>query len=122
VSVAGRIRALVQAAPPDGTVTVAWLAELLEHEAATSEAREDDLTVEDVAAAFGRAVSTVRSWCQAGRIPGAYRLRGREWRIPPAGLDAFRVGEQSGLSAPLARAPSSAAVDLGRWRKLRNVN
>jgi excisionase family DNA binding protein len=49
----------------------------------------DDLTVESAGKQLGRSASTLRTWCAAGLIPGAYRLRGREWRIPPAALQAM---------------------------------
>lgn len=48
-----------------------------------------DYTVKELAAMFGRAPSTIRSWLEVGRISGAYRLNGREWRIPQASLDGF---------------------------------
>ena len=47
-----------------------------------------DLTVAEVATRFGRRSSTVRLWVERGAFPGAYRFRGREWRIPPAALTA----------------------------------
>jgi excisionase family DNA binding protein len=55
-----------------------------------------DLTVEEVAAALHRKPSTVRSWCAARRIEGAYRLRGREWRIPLAALRTFQANQLIG--------------------------
>jgi len=33
----------------------------------------------------------LRGWCEAGRFPGAYKLHDREWRIPLAAIEAFRV-------------------------------
>jgi hypothetical protein len=119
VSVLARIRALVDAAPPDGTVTVAWLAELLEAEEAPADPITADHTVEIVAAELGRAVSTVRTWCSSGRIPGAYRLRNREWRIPRDGYAAFIAAEQRGDRT--LSTPGAGRVDLGAWRQLRAV-
>ena len=48
-----------------------------------------DLTLAEMAAEVGRAVSTVRSWCNSKRIAGAYRLNGRDWRIPRTALRRF---------------------------------
>jgi hypothetical protein len=73
-----------------------------------------ELDVDAVARAFGRSASTVRGWCEHGLLPGAYRLRGRAWRIPPAALAAFREAETRGvaLAAPRRSAPSNLAA----WR------
>ena len=92
-----RIAALIRTTDPDGTVTVRWLARLagLEHLLPAEETETPDpfttpdLTVPDVAERFDKAESTVRDWCRAGRFDGAYRLNDREWRIPPAAVDAF---------------------------------
>ena len=48
-----------------------------------------DLTLEQVACEVGRATSTVRTWCNSKRLAGAYRLNGRDWRVPRAALRAF---------------------------------
>ena len=48
-----------------------------------------DMTLEQVANEVGRATSTVRTWCNSNRIAGAYRLNGRDWRIPQASLRKF---------------------------------
>ena len=48
-----------------------------------------DLTLDQVATEVHRAVSTVRTWCNGGRLQGAYRLNGRDWRIPQAALRKF---------------------------------
>ncbi len=83
----------------------AWLATLADAEA-TIPAREvlrrlpptdvneaqgvcGDMTLDEVASEVGRAVSTVRTWCNSARIAGAYRLNGRDWRVPQAALRKF---------------------------------
>ena len=83
----------------------AWLATLADAEA-TVPAREvlrrlpptdaneghavgGDMTLDQVASNVGRAVSTVRTWCNSARIVGAYRLNGRDWRVPQAALRKF---------------------------------
>lgn len=74
------------------------------------------LTVQEVAEATDRAPSTVRTWCAEGRLPGARRLRGREWRIPRKALDALLDGEE-----PTQRGGGADHLDvprggLGAWR------
>jgi Helix-turn-helix domain len=74
-----------------------------------------DLTVSDLARRFGRHGSTVRAWVERGLFPGAYRLQGREWRVPAAGLQAFEAGQRkcgTGQQGPKAGHP----VDLAAWR------
>ena len=136
MSLSDRLRALVAAAPPSATVPVSWIADVLEQETAGAGADVTaDLRLEDVAAQLERAVSTVRTWCQQQRIPGAYRLRGREWRIPRKGLQAFLDAEQrgdasagpAGPSLPVRRSRGRAStptkpVSLGSWRKVRRAN
>ena len=60
-----------------------------------------DLTIGGLAQLFGKRPSTVRAWVERGDFPGAYKLNGREWRIPPSGVDAFRDSQRrlTGLSA-----------------------
>lgn len=98
-----RIEALIRSTDPDGLITVRWLARLsgLEHllpdegEADPNPFTTPDLTVPDVAARFDKAPTTIRDWCRQGRFPEAYRLRGREWRIPPADVEAFIEAERN---------------------------
>ena len=77
-----------------------------------------DLTCAELAQRFGRAISTIRGWCERGLLVGAYRFRGtREWRIPPAALSAFEAVERArgrdGLAASLR---TGRPVDLSAWR------
>lgn len=76
-----------------------------------------DLTVAQVAARYSRQPSTVRGWCESGLLRGAYRLRGREWRIPAEALAAFEQAERGGRPSPVQHSQRSQPVDLGRWRK-----
>lgn len=107
------IAALVQAAPPDATVTVRWLAEKLGSERADQGLGKDgvDLTVPEVAAMFKRSPAAVREWCNCERLPGAYRFRNREWRIPRSAITAMQRDE-----ARAPREPVRAATDTGAWR------
>ncbi len=105
----------VEGIPNGGSVTlpVAWLRERLEG------ANEDvvvDLTVEQVANKLGRSPSTVRNWLAAGEIPGAYRLKGREWRIPPAALERFLDKQRTAPQATVMTV-GARALALDEWRK-----
>ena len=67
-----------------------------------------DLTVAELAERFRRSASTVRGWCERGRFEGAYKLNGRDWRVPPAAIETFRERER-GPHRP-------GGADLGAWR------
>ncbi len=69
-------------------------------------AARGDFTIAELAARFSRSTSTIRGWCERGRFEGAYKLNGRDWRIPVTALDAF-LAEQRG---------ESPVVQLGAWR------
>lgn len=126
-SLADRLRLLLEAVPPGGAVTLprAAVAEWLEEDG--QELPHDaqrpiaDLTAEEIAQQFDRTPACVRGWCRAGRMPGAYRLNGREWRIPRATLAAYLEAERSGANrtSPSSNPPTlpSGAVDLGAWRR-----
>lgn len=99
------LAALVRAYPDGASVPVpkSWLLELLSSEPVNGARSADepaleievDLDCTRVAALLGRSASTVRNWCAAGVIPGAYRLRGRrEWRVPRGALITFQQRER----------------------------
>jgi excisionase family DNA binding protein len=75
-----------------------------------------DLTVEAVAERFGRHPSTVRGWISQQLLPGAYRLRGREWRVPAAALRAFEATARRGM--PVASVARTRQVDISDWRRV----
>ena len=113
------LEALVHGMPEDASVTLtaAWLRRVLEAEKSVTASRNELLTLPEIAASVGRSVSTVRSWCGSGRIEGAFRLNGREWRVPAESLEQFLEAQQH----PGCRtAPSKElGADLGAWRQLR---
>lgn len=78
-----------------------------------------DLTVDEVAEMMGRSPSTVREWCRTEPALGARKIRGKEWRIPAAGLRRFQEGEADGGQEADAASGGSAKPtndDLGSWR------
>jgi helix-turn-helix protein len=111
------LRALAEALPAGSAVPVPreFLLDLLA-ELGTSEpaVAPMDPTVEAVAARYGRAPSTVRGWCEAGRFPGAYKLHDREWRIPVAAIEAFD-GQQRRGPRPAGRG-GPGVRSLSDWR------
>jgi excisionase family DNA binding protein len=73
-----------------------------------------DFTVAELATRFHRSASTVRDWCEHARFEGAYKLNGRDWRIPLAALDAF-------LAEQRAEKQEKHASPLGAWRAVRGA-
>ena len=104
---------IVEGMPDEAAVTlpVKWLRRLLKLDGQSS-VEIDDLTCEQAAGILGRSPSTVRDWCRAGQIPGAYRLKGREWRIPRSGLREFL--NRQGDCRPRTVRPRRE--DLSAWR------
>ena len=110
------LRDLLGQLPPDAQVPVRWVLENLGEGQGSDLA---DLTLEQVADKVGRAPSTVRGWCNSGRMAGAYRLRGREWRVPQDALRRFVEAERNQEGRP-STVRSRGPVDLGSWRKLKD--
>jgi hypothetical protein len=73
----------------------------------------------DLAKRYSRKPSTIRGWLERGLFPGAYRLRGRDWRVPASGVEAFgqaeRQQDQAGRERP---SPRGRTVDLTAWRRV----
>jgi hypothetical protein len=113
------LRALAEALPAGAAVPVPreWLLELLAGQGSAASANPPaDPTVEEIAARYGRAQSTIRGWCEAGRFPGAYKLHDREWRIPAAALEAFDTAARK-REVPAGRRGRPVA-SLGDWRRV----
>ena len=82
---------------------------------------EDSLAALDVEAAgkaLARSASTVREYCRAGLLPGSYKQRGREWRVPRSAIEAFHRREhEAAQAASKAITPTRlGSTDLGAWR------
>lgn len=117
-----RLNKIVSALPDSASVTVpvADLREWLEHDGDGDPNLVFDLTVDDIAHQLGRTPACVRAWCRAGRVPGAYRLNGREWRIPRAGLTAYIERARDGQGSDgRNEARRQGGADLGAWRSER---
>ena len=108
------LRALLEALPDDALLPVKWVKAHLEAPAcASSGAVVADLSAVDVAAELGRRPGTIRGWFARGDFPGAYRLHGREWRVPRAALRAYLDRQ----AAARRDDGDAGAVDLGSWRQ-----
>lgn len=118
MTVLERLRRLVEAAPRGTLVPVEALAELLDAGETSASSLSDpavDHTAADVAEMLDRTPAAVRAWCAAGKIPGAYRLNGREWRIPAAALRAY-LDAQADCGGDQRPKPA-ARGDLNDWRR-----
>jgi len=72
-----------------------------------------DLTIRDLAQLFGKQPSTVRAWVERGDFPGAYKLHGKEWRVPVSAVEAFQNGER--------RRTAKSESPLSAWRTVGHV-
>jgi hypothetical protein len=62
-----------------------------------------------------RSESTMRTRLERGEFPGAYKLEGKQWRIPRAAVRAFRESErESEVRRTLAG--GAEPVSLGDWK------
>src|SRR2546425_684472 len=99
MNLADRLRELAERLPPGGLLTLTrdgLLALAAGGDGqASHEVLQADVTVAELATRFHRSASTVRGWCEHGRFEAAYKLNGRDWRIPKRAVDAF-LAEQRG--------------------------
>jgi hypothetical protein len=100
---------LIAELPDDALLPVAWVRARLA--SPLPEETVGDLSCADVATALHRKSGTIRGWCFRGELVGAYRLNGRDWRIPRAWLRAY-LDLQSAGKSPV----NVEHVDLGSWR------
>jgi excisionase family DNA binding protein len=130
VSLREAIARLVSNGPPDAMVSFRWLAEQLNADAGAVAVHSEpqppadvaiDQTVKQVAERFGRKASTVRTWAERGLLPGAYRMHGREWRIPSSAIAALQKSQAAEVRAERR---DDAPPAIGDWRKhmTRTVN
>jgi len=132
------LRKALAAMPPGTLVPRDWVLEGLSEdipgvptvEAPALPARVD-LTIRDLAQLFGKQPSTVRAWVERGDFPGAYKLHGKEWRVPVSAVDSFqnrqrRAKSDTRLSAwrsvrrrQDARKPQQMAERFASWSNFR---
>ena len=114
------LRAAVAAMPPGALVPRDWLLEQLGEvstEAPTPVAPAPparvDLTIRGLAQLFGKQPSTARAWVERGDFPGAYKLNGKEWRVPVSAVDAFQDRQ---------RRLAKSEPRLSAWRSVKPAN
>ena len=115
MNLADRLRGLAERLPPGGSLTLTrdgllGLAAADDGQTA-HDAPQGDLTVAELGARLHRAASTVRQWCERGRFEGAYKLNGRDWRVPLVALDGFLTKQRG----------QRCVAQLGAWRAVRRV-
>jgi hypothetical protein len=115
VSLGDRLRELAERLPPGASLSLTreGLLELAgrEEDEPDQPQGQRDFTIADLAARFHRSASTIRGWCEHRCFEGAYKLNGRDWRVPVKGVDAF-LSKQRG-EPPL--------TEFGAWRAVRQV-
>jgi hypothetical protein len=118
------LRELAEALPVGAAVSVPreWLLELLEGAAPSpvpTNVQAADMTIADLALRFRRHASTIRGWLDKGAFAGAYKLRGREWRIPAESLAAFEEAarREAGIRVAAPKGSRHSTPNLADWRK-----
>ena len=107
------LRERLQALPRGSLVPVDWVLELLGDGPTGRPGAPGpvvDLNVPDLAFLFKKKPSTVRAWIERGDFPGAYKLNGKEWRVPAAAVEAFQKAQQA----------AGDDGDLAAWRRSRS--
>ena len=111
-----RLRAALTAMPPGTLVPRDWVLDRLSEDiprVATVETPAPparvDLTIRELAQLFGKQRSTVRAWVERGDFAGAYKLHGKEWRVPESGVEVFQNRQRGAKSD----------IRLSAWRRVR---
>ena len=91
------LRAALAGMPSGTLVPRDWLLEQLSGNSTPTSSGSSpvDLPIAELARLFGKRPSTVRAWLERGDFPGAYKLHGKEWRIPAEAIERFQQ-EQRG--------------------------
>lgn len=116
MSISDALRTLAEASPPGTNISVSrevLLSAFSGDSSSPNSGLIKDLTVAQVASHFGRSPGAVREWLNKGFVPGAYKLRGKAWRIPPAALKG--LADPSTL--PPNRPETAPEVKLDAWRR-----
>lgn len=117
-SLRSALSSAVQGLPDDAhlSLPVGWLREKLNED--PPESFSADLTVKKAGELLDRHHTTVAAWCRQGRISQAYKMNGREWRIPPAALEAFQRQLRNGDGDRSPRPSTNGReADLSAWRE-----
>src|SRR3989454_8549963 len=114
------LESLRAAVPPGALVPRDWLLEQLTDASpgapapvAPAPAALVDLRIRDLAQVFAKRPSTVRAWVERGDFPGAYKLHGKEWRVPVSAVEAFQDRQ---------RGRGKREPRLSAWRSVKPAN
>src|SRR2546426_3659899 len=114
------LESLRAAMPPGALVPRDWLLEQLTDASpgapapvAPAPAALVDLRIRDLAQVFAKRPSTVRAWVERGDFPGAYKLHGKEWRVPVSAVEAFQNWQR--------RRTAKSEARLSAWRTVGHV-
>ncbi len=122
LTVEDRLQTLADALPDGAAVTlpVSLIRSWLSRSDSADPERAADMTVAEVASLLSRSPQTVRTWIREGDLD-AYKLRGREYRVTRAALEAFLAYQQA-RAAPRSSLGSSGGqpANLGSWRRARS--
>src|SRR6266487_522323 len=112
---------ILAALPDAALLPVGWIRKQLVSSAIV-QMEMHELTVSAFGEFIRRSPATVRAWCAAGIIPGAYKLPGDRrraaWRIPATSVVTFRDGLK-GPSAPATDGETPDRHDIRVWRRTR---
>ena len=118
MSPARRLLELLELLPDDAQVSVRWIREQLARVPGVDEGGMAGLAAAEAGRVVGRKASTIRNWCAAGELPGAYKLNGKEWRIPSEAVRAFAARQRGTVSTDVLSLPAQNSV-FGRSRRRR---
>src|SRR5437667_5116684 len=114
------LRGALTAMPPGALVPRDWLLEQLgdvSPDAPTpvvpAPPTRVDVTIRGLAQLFGKQPSTVRAWVERGDFTGAYKLHGKEWRVPISSVEAFQDRQ---------RRRAKSEPRLSAWRSVKPAN
>ena len=111
------LRDVIATHAPGSLIPRDWLLSQLEGvEAESPSTTLADMSSEEAAEILHRAPSTVRDYCRRRLLPGAYRQRGREWRVPRSAVLAFQRAEAKPKAPVRVSGRRAEEPDLGSWR------
>jgi hypothetical protein len=118
------LAAILETLPDAALLPVGWIRKYVACGEQVTTIDRPDLNVNAFAKFIGRSPATVRAWCSANFVPGAYKLPGNgrraAWRIPAESVLAFRER----LKRPSEPVVSTTLDQTGRvgiraWRHAR---
>jgi hypothetical protein len=94
-----RIDAFLSSLPAGTMLSVEAIRALLADDSPTPEQFHTDFSADEVGEMYNRTAACIRFWCHAGKLPGAYKLNDREWRIPQDAPNKFQERQRKAEKA-----------------------